>query len=83
MGMLEIDEILSQYPNQWVLIGEPVWKRPELQTTARKNLQKGYIITHAPTKAELTTKGKELTAPYQTFTWLFTGEIPKGVPYLL
>ena len=66
MKILTIDEIKSQYPDQWVLLGNPI-----IQNTKVLN---GIVLFHSEDKKEVCYLGRNLTKGYDKFTLTFTGE---------
>jgi hypothetical protein len=68
MQHLEMSEIRTLYPDEWVLLGNPV-----IDVTT---VLGGTVVYHSKDKKELL-KGKALLAPFQLSTWAFTGEIPQ------
>ena len=74
---LTVDQIKSTYPNQWVLIGNPVLANPELVSSVINKLQSGIVLYHSKDKREVAYKAKELTQGVERFACVFTGEAPK------
>ena len=58
--MLNIEEIRSQYPNEWVLIGNPLLKNPEIQASIISQLISGIVLFHSKDKRELAYKAREI-----------------------
>ena len=63
--ILTIDEIKAQYPDQWVLVGNPVIKDTKLLN--------GIVLFHSKDKKEVCYLGKNLTEGYDKITLTFTG----------
>ncbi len=70
MDALDIDLIKKMYPDEWVLIGNPIMDEPEL------NVLSGIPILHSKDKKELYYLGKSKTDNYETITVVYTGKIP-------
>ena len=60
-------KIKKRFPNEWVLIGNPVMDDDFL------NVLSGVLILHSRDKREVVYFGREKAADYQTFTLVFTG----------
>ncbi len=66
MKHLEMPEIRALYPDEWVLLGDPV-----IDVTT---VLGGTVVYHSKNKKDLL-KGKDLLSPFGLSTWAFTGEI--------
>ncbi len=75
---LTIDQILSAYPEQWVLVGNPVLDDPSKVGSVVSKLQSGIVLYHSKDKREIAYKAKELTKGVERFACIFTGEVPKS-----
>jgi hypothetical protein len=62
-----IEEIQSLFPEEWVLIGNPVMDKSELHVLS------GVPILHSKDKKEVCYLGKSKTADFDTVTIVFTG----------
>ncbi|MCC7224908.1 MAG: hypothetical protein IT273_14370 [Chitinophagales bacterium] len=67
MGVLTIEEIKAQYPDQWVLVGNPIIKDTKLLN--------GIVLFHSKDKKEVCYLGKNLTEGYDKITLTFTGTV--------
>ncbi len=65
--LLNLVEIKSLFPNEWVLIGNPVMGENKLSVLA------GIPIYHSRDKKEVCYMGKEKTARYDKITLIYTG----------
>ena len=65
--ILTIAEIKAQYPDQWVLVGNPIIKDTKLLN--------GIVLFHSKDKMEVCYLGKGLTKGYDKITLTFTGEV--------
>jgi hypothetical protein len=66
---LSFDEIKEQFPNQWILLGDP--KMDGIVILG------GIVVFAAPTKQGLL-EGRDLLKPFAHSTWSFTGERQRG-----
>ena len=66
MTYLTINEIKEQFPEEWVLLGNP-----EIEETS---VLGGIVVSHSKNKKDLL-KDKDLLAPFQLSTWVFTGDL--------
>ena len=65
--VLTIAEIKAQYPDEWVLVGNPIIKDTKLLN--------GIVLYHSKDKKEVCYLGKELTEKYDKITLAFTGKV--------
>jgi hypothetical protein len=66
MVALSIDEIKTQFPDEWVLLGNP--------QTLKSRVLSGIILYHSKDKKEVCYLGRNLTNGYDTITITYTGE---------
>jgi hypothetical protein len=66
--ILTIEEIKAKYPDQWVLIGNPVMDKQEQEVLA------GLPAFYSKSKKEVCYLGAELVKQYQSTILLFTGQ---------
>ena len=78
MESLTIDQIRNTYPDQWVLVGNPVLGDASTVGSVVSKLQSGIVLYHSRDKREIAYKAKELTGDVDRFTCVFTGEAPKN-----
>ena len=83
MEALSIKEIRATYPNQWVLIGDPVLDNPNTLGSIVSKLTKGVVLLANADKKELAYKAKEVRKGYKSYTCIYTGEIPKNRKFWL
>jgi hypothetical protein len=69
INILSIDEIKTQYPDQWVLVGNP-----EMDADRLKILSATPIF-HSKDKRELCYLGRDMTTGYKLISVIYTGEI--------
>jgi hypothetical protein len=60
-----IADIKAAYPDEWVLLGDPVWKITQIQA--------GILLYHSKDYLEVCYKGSELGANYNKRTVIYTG----------
>ena len=77
MEALTIEQIKAQYPDEWVLIGDPDLGSEDSIGTIIKKLVSGIVLFHSKDKREVAYKGKDVRQGYRSVTLIFTGEIPK------
>ncbi len=70
-GFLAVDEIRRLYPNEWVLLGNPVSEGGALLG--------GTVILHDPEKQGMALRGKGLIGNYDRATHFFASEMPKSL----
>ncbi len=66
--VLTIDEIKAQYPDQWVLVGNPVMDVEQQQVLA------GLPVFYSKSKKEVCYLGAELVKNFDSTILLFTGQ---------
>lgn len=60
------DDIKSKYPDEWVVIGNPVFDGMKLI--------KGTVLAHHPDKRVASIEGGERRAGFEKFTLTYTGQ---------
>jgi hypothetical protein len=60
-----IDEIKRSYPDQWIVLGNPVMDE------YRQNVISGVVLYHSRDKRELVYRDKNLLKKYETFSMFF------------
>ncbi len=83
MEFLSFEKIKTLYPNEWVLIGNPELKNPEVEASIVSQLIGGIVIFHTKDKKDLAYKGRDLKKNYESVTCVWTGEIPKNRKFWL
>ena len=68
---LSIEEAKLLYPDEWLLLGNPVTDENGL------NILGGYILYHSKDKKEVCYLGKDKTDGYDKIRLTFTGEVKK------
>lgn len=64
---LEINDIKNLFPNEWVLVGNPVMDDRKIDVLS------GIPIYHSKDKKEVCYNGRDMTSSYDKITILFTG----------
>jgi hypothetical protein len=77
MQALTIEEIRKQYPNQWVLIGNPVLKNTDLAPVVEQLIE-GVVLLADKDKREVALKAKDARQGYDSISCIWTGEFPKN-----
>jgi hypothetical protein len=78
MEFLFFEKIRNLYPNEWVLVGNPELRNPEIEQTIVSQLVGGIVICHSKDKMELAYKGRDLRKSFESITCVWTGIIPKN-----
>lgn len=68
MKSLNIEKIRDLYPNEWVLIGNPIMDTNDV------DVLKGIPLYHSQDKREVCYLGKPTTKGYNMITLIYTGE---------
>jgi hypothetical protein len=72
--VLNVSEIQSQFPSEWVLVEDPV-------TDESLVVQSGTVLYHSKDRDEVYRKAVELRP--KRFAMLYTGSIPKDTAVVL
>jgi hypothetical protein len=80
---LTIAEIKAQYPDQWVLVGNPELDDPNTLGSIVSKLVRGIVLFASKDKQELAYSAKDYRKGYETYTSIFTGEISKNRKFWL
>lgn len=67
---LSLSEIRKRFPDEWVLIGDPVMDDNHLDVLS------GVPVYHSKDKRELCYLGRSHTSSFSKITLLFTGDLP-------
>ena len=78
METLTIAEIKMQYPDQWVLVGNPLLRDDNFVGSILQKLISGLVLYHSKDKREIAYKTQDLTKDVERFTCIYTGKIPKN-----
>ena len=83
MSVLTIEEIKVQYPNQWVLIGDPVLSEASSAVTVLERLINGFVLATNESKQALAKQAKELRKGFTSVACIYTGKFPENRKWLL
>jgi hypothetical protein len=64
---INIKDIKNLYPNEWVLLGNPIMDESKLDVLS------GIILYHSKDKKEVCYIGRNKTSAYDKITLIFTG----------
>ena len=78
MEVLTIDEIKTEFPNKWVLIGNPQMREGNFVGSILQKIKSGLVLYSSSDKREIAYKTQELVKDVERFTCIYTGEIPKN-----
>jgi hypothetical protein len=78
MEILSIDQIKTQFPDQWVLVGGPVLDDPNSLGSIVSKLIKGSVLFACKDKKELAYKSQDYRKEFDTYTCIYTSN-PKTV----
>ena len=65
--LLSINDIKERYPDEWVLVGNPVMDESKI------NVLSGIPIYHSKDKKEVCYIGRDKTSDFDKITLIFTG----------
>lgn len=82
-NILTVAEIKAQYPDQWVLVGNPELTAPNILGSIVSKLIRGVVLLATKDRREIGYKGREMREGYDCVTIIYTGEIPKNRKWLL
>ena len=83
MQALSIEQIKKQYPDQWILIGNPELSDPDVNGSILSKLIRGIVLFASKDKREIAYKAADLKKEVDTTACIYTGEIPKNRLFLL
>jgi len=66
---LSTEEIRRLYPNEWILLGDPIIEGIEIMG--------GKVLVHNPDKRSMAMQGRNLIPQYARATHFYTGTFPK------
>lgn len=76
--VLTINEIKAQYPDEWVLVGNPQMREDNFVGAVIRKIIDGIVIYHSKDKREIAYKIEELRYGFDKVACVFTGEMPKN-----
>jgi hypothetical protein len=74
--ILTIDQIKLQYPDQWVLVGNPELDDPNTLGSVVSKLLRGIVLYASKDKRELAYKAKEVKGDVSRTACIYTGQLP-------
>ncbi len=80
---LTIEQIKVQYPNSWVLVGDPQMREDHFVGAVIDMILSAVPIYHSKDKREIAYNIKKLKNGYQKTACIFTGEMPKNRKFWL
>ena len=81
--ILSFTDIKKLYPDEWVLIGNPVLDDTPVLKAVVDKVRGGIVLFHSKTKMNVALHAKEVKEGYDHFVCVYTGEIPKHKRYWL
>ncbi len=81
--VLSFERIKELYPDQWVLIGNPVLRDPGVQASVVSKLVSGIVVLHHSDRREIAELAKYYRSHYTRFACVWTGAIPQNRRFLL
>ena len=81
--ILTIAEIKAQYPEQWVLVGNPELNDPDVNGSIISKLLSGIVLYASKDKREIGFKAKDVRGLVEKTACVFTGEISTKRLFLL
>ncbi len=83
MQTLSIEQIKKQYPDQWILIGNPELSNPDVNGSILSKLIRGIVLFASKDKREIAYKAADLKKDVDTTACIYTGEMPENRLFLL
>ena len=81
--VLSFESIRTLYPDQWVLIGDPILDDTSPLGSIASKLMSGVVLLAGKDKREIAYKAKEVRKDYESVTCVYTGAIPQNRKWLL
>lgn len=83
LEQLTIEQIFSQYPDEWVLIGNPKLKNDGFVGPLIRKIISGIVLYHSKDKKEIGYKAAELAQTVEETACIYTGKVPKNRKFWL
>ncbi len=83
MEAITKEEMFAQYPDQWVLLGDPVLDDENSLGSIVRKLVTGVVLFAAKDKREIAEKANAYRKGFATYACIYTGEVPKNRKFLL
>ena len=81
MEILSFEAIKALYPNEWVLIGDPVLDDETTLGSIADKLLRGVVLLHGKDKRVLAAQTNSARTGFDSVACVFTGEFPKNRKY--
>lgn len=78
MDVLTKEQIMAQYPDEWVLIGNPELRGDNFVGPIVQKLLSGMVLYHSKDKREIAYKTQELVRGMERFACIYTGAVLKN-----
>jgi hypothetical protein len=76
--VLSFEDIKQLYPDEWVLIGDPELRNPEINEAIVHKIVSGVVLLHSKDKREIGYKAKAVKNGFAHYTCVFIGEPPRN-----
>ncbi len=76
--VLSFTDIKRLYPDEWVLLGNPELRNPEINEAIVHKIISGVVLFHSKDKREIGYKAKDVKQGFDHFACVFTGEPPQN-----
>jgi hypothetical protein len=83
MQQMTVEQIRATYPDQWILVGNPELKDPEINGSIVSKLLGGIVLFASKDKREIAYQSASLRQQVDSTVCVYTGEIPKNRLFLL
>ena len=83
METLSKAEIRSRYPDQWVLIGNPVLDDEHSLGAIVNKLISGVVLFASPDKRTIAERGNDFRKEFEHYACIYTSELAKNRKFLL
>ncbi len=83
MEILTIEQIKAQYPDQWVLVGNPQMREGNFVGPLIRKIVAGIVLFHSRDKRELGYKAADIAQTVEETACIYTGEVPKNRKFWL
>lgn len=71
-----IGKTCAQFPDQWVLIGNPELRDPQPLGTVVSKLIRGVVLLAGKDKQEIARRASEFRTGFERYSCIYTGQIP-------
>ena len=83
MQELTMEEIKAQYPDEWVLVGNPKMRDSNFVGPIIRKMISGIVLYHSKDKRELGHKAAQIAQTVDETACIYTGEVPKNRKFWL